>query len=122
MSKTIAIVDDDRGMRISVERLLNAYGFATKTFASAEAVLECMAEADIDCLVLDINLGGISGIELYRRLLSCDSAVPTIFMTAIDDDTMHENALRSGCVAYLRKPFPGRSLVDAIRAAMDSSK
>jgi FixJ family two-component response regulator len=118
MSKTIAIVDDDHGMRISVERLLNAYGFATKTFASAEAVLESMGEADIACLVLDINLGGMSGVELYRRLVSCDAAIPTIFMTAIDDETMH-NALRSGCVAYFRKPFPGRCLVDAIKAAID---
>jgi FixJ family two-component response regulator len=119
MSKTVAIVDDDHGMRISVERLLNAYGFVTKTFASAEAVLECLAEADIDCLVLDINLGGISGIELYHRLVSCDAAIPTIFITAVDDETTHKNALTSGCVAYLRKPFPGRSLVAAIKTATD---
>jgi FixJ family two-component response regulator len=122
MSKTVAIVDDDRGMRVSVERLLNAYGFATKTFASAEAVLESMAEADIGCLVLDINLGGMSGVELYRRLVSCDAAVPTVFITAIDDETTHEEAFKSGCVAYLRKPFPGRSLVDAIKAAMDDPR
>jgi FixJ family two-component response regulator len=73
MSRTVAIVDDDQGMRVSVERLLKAYGFATRTFASAESVLECMAEAeaDIDCLVLDINLGGMSGADLCNRLVSC---------------------------------------------------
>jgi FixJ family two-component response regulator len=109
-------------MRISVARLLRAHGFAIRSFASAEEVLDCIATSVIDCLVLDINLDGMSGIELCRWLSSCDSSVPTIFMTALDDETMHQDALRSGCVAYLRKPFLGRSLVDAIKTAMGDRK
>jgi FixJ family two-component response regulator len=122
MAKTVAIVDDDRGMRVSVERLLKAHGFTTKTFESAEAMLETLAIADVDCLVLDINLGGMSGIDLCRRLCSAETAIPTIFITAVDDDATYKSALKSGCVAYLRKPFLGRSLIEAIEAATDNAK
>jgi FixJ family two-component response regulator len=122
MAKTVAIVDDDRGMRVSVERLLKAHGFTTKTFESAEAMLETLAIDDVDCLVLDINLGGMSGIDLCRRLGSAETAIPTIFITAVDDDATYKSALKSGCVAYLRKPFLGRSLIEAIEAATDNVK
>jgi FixJ family two-component response regulator len=117
-TKTVAVVDDDRSMLVGVERLLNAHGYATKVFASAEAFLDPGAETGADCLLLDIDLGGMSGIELQRRLASCGCAVPIIFMTALDDEATRARALETGCVAYLLKPFVGRSLIDAVKIAV----
>lgn len=117
-TKTVAVVDDDRSMLAGVERLLNAYGYATKVFASAEAFLDPGARTDADCLLVDIDLGGMSGIELRRRLAACGRAVPTIFMTALDDDATRASALQAGCIAYLLKPFLGRSLIDAVETAL----
>jgi FixJ family two-component response regulator len=117
-AKTVAVVDDDRSMLVGVERLLNAHGFATKVFASAEAFLDRAAAAAADCLVVDIDLGGMSGIELRRRLADRGCAVPTIFMTALDDEATHARALEAGCIAYLLKPFPSRCLIDAVKIAV----
>jgi FixJ family two-component response regulator len=117
-AKTIAVVDDDRSMLVGVERLLNAYGFATKVFASAEAFLDPAAADGADCLVVDIELGGMSGIELRRRLADYGCAVPIIFMTALDDEATRVRALEAGCVAYLLKPFPSRCLIDAVKVAI----
>jgi FixJ family two-component response regulator len=117
-TKTIAVVDDDRSMLVGVERLLNAYGYATKVFASAEAFLDPGAATGADCLLLDIDLGGMSGIELQRRLASCGTAIPIIFMTALDDEATRARALETGCVACLFKPFVGRSLIDAVEIAV----
>jgi FixJ family two-component response regulator len=120
--KTVAVVEDDRSMLVGVERLLNAYGFAIKVFASAEAFLDPGASADADCLVLDIDLGGMSGIELRRRLADRGCAVPTIFMTALDDEATHARALEAGCIAYLLKPFLSRCLIDAVKIAVAAAK
>jgi FixJ family two-component response regulator len=117
-TKTVAVVDDDRSMLVGVERLLNAYGYATKVFPSAEAFLAPGAETDADCLLLDVDLGGMSGIELRRRLAACGRAVPVIFMTALDDEATRARALETGCIAYLLKPFLGRSLIDAVKIAV----
>ena len=116
--KTIAVVDDDVSMLKGIERLLGAYGFATKVFGSAEAFLELKATADIDCLLLDINLGGMSGIELRRHLTASGCRLPVIFMTALDDEALPGQAITAGCVACLRKPFPARQLFDAIEKAV----
>ena len=118
-AKTVAVVDDDRSMLVGVERLLNAYGFATKVFVSAEAFLDpAAAAAAADCLVVDIDLGSMSGFELRRRLADRGCAVPTIFMTALDDEATHARALEAGCIAYLLKPFPSRCLIDAVKIAV----
>jgi FixJ family two-component response regulator len=114
----IAVVDDDRGLLAGLQDLLDAHGFATKVFASAEAFLDFYPAAiDIDCLLLDLHLGGMSGIELRRRLKSSGSTIPVIFMTAHDNDAIRRQALEEGCVAYLRKPFPSRLLFEAIGKA-----
>jgi FixJ family two-component response regulator len=117
-TKTVAVVDDDRSMLVGVKRLLNAYGYATKVFPSAEAFLAPGAETDADCLLLDVDLSGMSGIELRRRLAACGRAVPVIFMTALDDEATRASALETGCIAYLLKPFPSRSLIDAVKTAV----
>ena len=117
----VAIVDDDLGVLKGVERLLNASGFGTEVFTSAEAFLDSAAASKATCLLLDIHLGGMSGIELRRQLLASGSRLAVIFMTAIDDDKMQQDAMDAGCVAFLRKPFPARLLIDAISKAAGSA-
>ena len=115
--KIVAIVDDDTSMRVGLDRLLQARGFGTEVFASAEAFLDAASAAD--CLLLDINLTGMSGFDLRRRLSSAGSRLPVIFMTAFDDEATRHHAANLGCVAYLRKPFAGQLLIDAIADATD---
>ena len=118
-SRTIvAVVDDDPSVLNAAETLLNAQGFAAMVFASAEEFLDRGAVTQVDCLLLDIHLGGMSGIELRRRLQVSGSMLPVIFMTALDDEAMREQALKAGCVAFLRKPFEGRQLIKAIKMAV----
>jgi FixJ family two-component response regulator len=115
--KLVVIVDDDASMLKGVGRLLRAYGFDTESFSSVEAFRgrECLRVPD--CLLLDIHLGKVSGIELRHQLAASGSTVPVIFMTAIDDEATRAQAIAAGCIAFLRKPFPGRQLIDAIEQA-----
>ena len=115
--KLVVLVDDDKAMLRSLERLLNASGFDTEVFSSAEAFLARNSAREAACLVLDIHLGGMSGIELRRRLAASGSAVPVVFMTAFDDESTHDKAMEAGCVACLHKPFPARMLIGAIETA-----
>jgi FixJ family two-component response regulator len=112
--RTIAVIDDNPSMLRGLDRLLSAHGFRVQTFTSAESFLEGFAACEADCLVLDIHLGEISGIDLQRRLTSSGTDVPVIFMTAIDDPATRQEAFDAGCVAYLRKPFLANLLIDAI--------
>jgi FixJ family two-component response regulator len=114
LPKTIAVVDDDASMLRGIERLLGAYGFATKVFASAEAFLDRNAAADVDCLVVDIHLGGMSGIELRHHLTASGCKLPVIFMTAFDDEATRMQAQSAGCIAFLHKPFSANLLIGAI--------
>jgi FixJ family two-component response regulator len=116
--KIVAVVDDDPSMLRSTEDLLDAHGFATAVFPSAEEFLARGAAAQVDCLLLDIHLGGLSGIELRHQLEASGSTLPVIFMTGLDDEAMRQQALKAGCVACLRKPFPARQLIDAIQKAV----
>jgi FixJ family two-component response regulator len=113
--KLIVVVDDDPMMLKGVQRLLNANGFDTEVFASAEALLDCASRGEPTCFLLDIHLGGMLGIDLRRRLAAAGSTVPVIFMTAFDDEATRQEALAAGCIAYLHKPFPAQSLIGAIK-------
>jgi FixJ family two-component response regulator len=114
----VAVVDDDPSMLKAAEDLLDAHGCIASLFTSAEEFLASELVTRADCLLLDIHLGGLSGIELRRQLKSSRPALPVIFMTALDDETMRREALQAGCVACLRKPFPARQLFDAIEKAV----
>jgi len=116
-NQVVAIIDDDMSMLNGLSRLLNISGFQTERFSSAEAFLGSMAVSRATCLVLDIQLSGMSGIELRRRLLEAGSKLSVIFMTGIDDEMLHRNAMQAGCVALLHKPFPASLLVSAIAKA-----
>jgi FixJ family two-component response regulator len=111
---TIAIVDDEPGMLVALSDNLQARGFETNVFSSAEDWLARGAATPTDVLVLDVHLGGISGIELQRRLRDSGSTLPIIFMTAWDDEGVRARAQQFGCLGFLRKPFSPRELVEII--------
>ena len=115
--RNIVVVDDDSSILRAIENLLDANGFATELFASAEEFLDRRAATQVDCLLLDINLSVMSGIELQRQLAACGSKLPVIFMTGLDDEAIRREALMAGGVACLRKPFTVRQLIDAIERA-----
>ena len=119
--KVVAVVDDDPSMLDAAENILDANGYKAELFASAEDFLSSGLATKIDCLLLDIHLGGLSGIELRRQLKASNSKLPVIFMTAVEDEAVRRQALNSGCVACLRKPFPEYQLVDAIEKAVPES-
>jgi FixJ family two-component response regulator len=118
----VAVVEDDPGMLKSIDRLLKAYKFQTAIYASAESFFDDRAASEPTCLVLDIHLGGMSGIELRRKLTACGSSLPVIFMSAGDEETERQEALAAGCVAYLHKPFPAPCLIEAIGKAVQAER
>ncbi len=117
----MAVIDDDPSMLRSVERLLNANGFLTEGYSSAEAFLDHAQTSLVRCIVLDIHLGGMSGIQLWHQLKHLGINLPVIFITAVDDEILEREALNAGCIAYLHKPFPAESLVAAINSALQRS-
>ena len=110
----ILVVDDDPGMREAIERLLVAHGFDVEVFASGDALQARCPLEDVQCLILDVNLPGDTGIELRRRLARSGLSVPVIYITGNDSEIVRKHALDSGCVAYLLKPFKAASLLEAI--------
>jgi FixJ family two-component response regulator len=110
----VGIVDDDPEMRKAIRRMLSAFGYTTYAFDSADAFLRTAATSKADCLVVDIQLGDISGVELVRQLTEIGYKFPIIFMTGLDDEIIRSQATQLGCVAYLRKPFSADRLIEAI--------
>lgn len=111
----VAVVDDDESLCRSFGRLLRAAGIQPVTYSSAEAFLADAKHPKFDCLVLDIQLGGISGIELRRRLSAAGETTPVIFITAHDDAETRAEAETVGCAAYFRKTDSGAEVLEAIR-------
>jgi FixJ family two-component response regulator len=114
---SICIVDDDDSIRRALRRLLSAAGYDTRAFESAEDFLESSSCLSEGCLVLDIRLPGMSGLDLQEKLASRGVKLPVIFITAHDNPQWQEKAKKAGAVAYLKKPFSERSLLDAIQVA-----
>lgn len=114
----VAVVDDDESLCRSLARLLRAAGIECVAYASAEGYLGDAARRRFDCLLLDIQLGGMSGVELAEKLADSGSTTPVIFVTAHDEPEMRARARRAGCAAYLRKSDPGEAVLDALRRAM----
>jgi FixJ family two-component response regulator len=116
--KVVAVVDDDQSILGAAESLLDAHGFSTIKFLSAEEFLGDRGAMQADCLLLDIDLDGMSGIELRRQLKVSHPALPVIFMTALNDEAVRQRALDAGCVTFLHKPFPAHQLIEAINRAV----
>ena len=111
----VAVVDDDEGVCRGLSRLLRAEGIQTVSYVSAEAFLADAKRPQFDCLVFDVRLGGMSGIELHRQLRASGSSTPVIYVTAHDEPETREQAQALGCAAYFRKTAPGEELLKAIR-------
>jgi FixJ family two-component response regulator len=115
---TVHVVDDDHGFRKGLERLLRANGLEVRTFESAEEFEAKANLSEAGCLILDIHLGGMSGIELGCRLMGSGAKIPVVFVTASDNETTRRAAVDAGCVACLEKPFPAKVLLDAVGEAL----
>ena len=104
-AEVVAIIEDDREARCALGRLLSAGGFETALFESAESFIRSTADNRWLCLIVDVQLGGISGIDLQRSLRSAGSEIPIIVVTGNGSDVMRERAEQAGCTAFLSKPF-----------------
>ena len=115
------MIEDDESMREALTRLLDAAGYESAAYASAEAFLANGVGEDAGCVVSDLRLPAMSGLELLSELRSRGLSSPFILITAHDAPGLREEALRRGAAAYLAKPFPGTVLLDAVRTAIDPS-
>src|SRR5690349_7702548 len=116
----VAIVDDDDLMRSAVEGLLKSAGLPSRAFASAEEFLNSGQQRQVGCLVADIRMPGMTGLELQAKLNAEHCRIPTIFITAHGDEKMRMQALRAGAVEFLAKPFDDEALLESVRAALGS--
>src|SRR6267154_1894292 len=115
----VSIVDDDVSVRRSTRRLLRSSGFRAEAFASAEEFLESKSAAKTACLILDLRMPGMNGLELQRRLNQNGDPVPVIFLSAHASEEDERSALSAGAVQFLRKPISKEALLSAIREALE---
>ena len=113
----VLVVDDDAMMLKSVARLLRQLGYASVLFSSAEAFANHSDFNGVICVLLDIDLGDVSGIEVRRRLKEANNSVPVVYITGNDSPTVRRAAHQSGCLAYLTKPFSAKSLMEPLHRA-----
>ncbi len=114
----ISVVDDDASVRKSLERLLRTSNMDVLTYSSGADFLDNGESCNPDCLVLDIRMSEMTGIELRDKLKTRAHPIPVVFITAHDDDESRKKAVSCGCVAYLRKPFSDEGLLTAISQAL----
>jgi len=119
-AKLVVIVDDDDSMRSAVQDLLEAVGLPASGFASAEEFLRSGKQQETACLITDIRMPGMSGLELQAHLNAERCRIPIIFITAHGDEKMRLQARREGAVEFLSKPFDNEVLLDGVRAALES--
>jgi FixJ family two-component response regulator len=117
----IAIVDDDEPLRQALGSVMKAAGFSARTFASAEDFLACDDCDDTACLILDVRLPGMSGIELQKQLSKTNSRLPIVFVTAHGDASLRDSLMRAGAVAFLYKPVRSDALLKEIHRALAQS-
>lgn len=115
---TIAVVDDDPSVRKALARLLSVFGYRVELFASAEAFLDAAAASKAMCLLVDIKLGAMSGLDLARQLSTEGFEFPIVFMTGSEKNAVHRQCLDLGCVAFLQKPIPEAHLMGAVAKAI----
>jgi len=116
----VAIIDDDDLMRSALQGMLKSVGLPSQTFASAEEFLQSGLPRQTACLITDIRMPGMSGLELQAKLNADHCRIPTIFITAHGDTRMRMQTLRAGAVEFLAKPFDDEALLGSVRAALES--
>ena len=119
-NKVIAIVDDDAAVRVALEGLLRSAGLSARAFDSAETFIESGQQYQTGCLIADIRMPGMSGLELQAKLNSEQCRIPIVFITAHGDAQMRVQALRAGAVEFLAKPFNDEVLLETVRAALEN--
>ena len=118
LRRVVAVVDNDPEMLKAMRQLLRAFDYDSELYDSAETFISSAAESDAICLLVDVQLGGMSGIELKRRLAVSGILTPVIFMTGSGCDVVRREAHEAGCVGFLRKPFAASLLLDALGKAL----
>jgi len=121
-ARLISIVDDDDSLRNSLANLIRSVGFRTQGFASAEAFLGSDQARETACLILDVRMAGMNGLDLQRRLMAEDRRLPIIFITSHADDDARTRALVAGAVGFLYKPCREEELLSALNAALEQGR
>lgn len=116
----VAVIEDDESCRLALQRLLKSADVSVKSFASAEEFLNSGLQHETGCLITDIRMPGMSGLDLQAKLNADHCPIPTIFITAHGDEQMRLQAMRGGAVKFLAKPFDGAILLEGVRAALES--
>jgi len=119
---TVFIIDDDAGVRAAIQGLLNSVGLRSESFASPHEFLRSKRPDDPSCLVLDVKLPGVSGLDFQHKLIEAGVHIPIIFITGHGDIPMTVRAMKSGAVEFLTKPFRDQDLLDAIQQALDRDR
>ena len=117
----ISIVDDDESVRTALKSLIDSVGFREEVFGSGEEFLKSTALSQTDCLIADVRMPGMTGLELQERLHAANSSIPIVFISAHDDKDARARGLRAGAIDFLQKPFSEESLLGAISAGLDKS-
>ena len=120
--KLIAVVDDDPSVRSATVDLLASVGFACEAFEAAEDYLQSDAAKRTACLILDVRMPGLNGLELQRLMADQGRAVPIIFITSYPNERVRRRAIGAGAICYLSKPYSEKELLDCIRLALDASR
>lgn len=118
----VYLIEDDEGSRASTECLLGVYGFSTKSFASAEQFLSEVVETPVGCIVSDLVLPGMSGVELFQRTRGMGWRTPVIILTAFGEVSTAVHALKNGIYDFLEKPFPPERLIQSVTECIQSDK
>jgi len=117
----ISIVDDDESVRAALKSLIDSVGFRAEVFGSGEEFLKSSVVSQTDCLIADVRMPGMTGLELQERLNAAGAAVPIVFISAHEDKEARARGLRAGAIDFLQKPFSEESLLGAISAGLDKS-
>ena len=120
--KLISLIEDDEPFRESMQKLIRALGYSVEAFSSAAKFLGSSVLAKTDCLVSDVNMPGMSGLELHRHLVDAGYAIPTILITAYPDEVDRSRAVNNGVLCYLCKPVDDYQLERCLRSALNGSK
>jgi FixJ family two-component response regulator len=119
MLSVISVIDDDASVRAATNNLLSSHGYTVHTFASAEDFLQSADPDDVSCVVADVQMPGMSGLDLLTHVRTQGNAVPFIFITAFPDESVRARALKVGAICFLAKPFAGPVLIDCIENALN---
>ncbi len=118
----ISVVDDDESVRRSTTRLIESFGFRAAAFESAETFLRSRLRDDTSCLIVDVQMSGMNGLQLQSHLAAQGSGIPVIFITSYDERESRRRAMEAGAIAFLGKPFSDEQLLEAIRSALHTIK